>query len=230
MSADPSLPADFHGPVRLFPLPNLVLFPGVIQPLHVFEPRYRQLMADALRDDRLIAMALLQPDWEEEYLQRPAIHPVVCVGRIVKEEHLSDGRYNLLLHGLNRARIVEELTTDKLYRTARVRILEDVPLPSPAIERELRQKLTEVLTAWFTSQAAILAQIQKLLGSGMSVGNLCDIFSFTLPVEVEVKQQLLEQIEIERRTQQLLDYLTPRLPDTSASTALHRFPPQFSDN
>src|SRR5262245_20349927 len=87
----------FAGLARLFPLPNLVLFPHVIQPLHIFEPRYRQLLADALVDDRLMAMALLQPGWEKDYHQRPPIHPVVCLGRIFKEEKLADGRYNLLL-------------------------------------------------------------------------------------------------------------------------------------
>src|SRR5271157_5053748 len=91
--------SGFGGTVRLFPLPNLVLFPHVIQPLHVFEPRYRQLMEDALQADRLTAMALLQPGWEDTKNQRPAIHPVVCIGRIFKEERLADGRFNLLLQG-----------------------------------------------------------------------------------------------------------------------------------
>ena len=64
MSGDASHPDDFSGPVRLFPLPNLVLFPYVLQPLHIFQPRYRELMADALHDDRLIALATLKPGWE----------------------------------------------------------------------------------------------------------------------------------------------------------------------
>src|SRR5437588_755419 len=83
---------NLGGTARLFPLPNLVLFPYVIQPLHVFEPRYRRLLADALAGDRLMAMALLKPGWEEDYQQRPAIHPVVCLGKIFKEERLPDGR------------------------------------------------------------------------------------------------------------------------------------------
>ena len=68
-------PDEFAGTARLFPLPNLVLFPHVVQPLHIFEPRYRQLMADALADDRLIAMALLRPGWEEDYHRKPADPP-----------------------------------------------------------------------------------------------------------------------------------------------------------
>src|SRR5437588_601321 len=95
---------DFTGTARLFPLPNLVLFPSVIQPLHIFEPRYRALMGDALADDRLMALALLRPGWEEDYHKAPTIYPVVCLGRIFQEERLADGRYNLLLHGLSPAR------------------------------------------------------------------------------------------------------------------------------
>src|SRR5947208_11484422 len=91
--------ANFDGRVRLFPLPNLVLFPRVVQPLHVFEPRYRQLMADALDTDRLIAMALLRPGWEADYEKAPPLHPTVCLGRIQQEERLGDGRYNFLLQG-----------------------------------------------------------------------------------------------------------------------------------
>ena len=83
MSQNPPGLEDFCGTVRLFPLPNLVLFPHVAQPLHIFEPRYRQMTADALEDDRLLAMALLQPDAEEQGAA-PPIHRVVCVGRILQ--------------------------------------------------------------------------------------------------------------------------------------------------
>src|SRR5262245_25424794 len=108
-----SLIIDFGGTARLFPLPNLVLFPHVAQPLHIFEPRYRRLMDDALQGDRLIATALLQPGWEQEYNNAPPLHAMTCLGRIQQEEHLPDGRYNLLLHGLCRARIIEEVKTDR---------------------------------------------------------------------------------------------------------------------
>src|SRR5262249_36873339 len=137
MNPDPTSLGDFSGTARLFPLPNLVLFPYVIQPLHIFEPRYRRLMADALADDRLMAMALLKPGWEGDYHKRPAIHPVVCLGKIFKEERLADGRYNLLLHGLARARVLEELPAEKPYRSARVELLADVPVHAARTEQEL---------------------------------------------------------------------------------------------
>src|SRR5574339_310094 len=91
------VPRDFEGTARLFPLPNLVLFPHVVQPLHVFEPRYRQMTVDALAGDRLIALVLLKPGWEAEYEGRPGIYPVACLGRLVADQKLPDGRYNLHL-------------------------------------------------------------------------------------------------------------------------------------
>src|SRR5438874_6479728 len=97
MSDDVSPLANYSGTARLFPLPNLVLFPHVVQPLHVFEPRYRQMTADALADDRLITMVLLKPGWEDAGNKPAALHPVACLGRVVADQLLPDGRYNLLL-------------------------------------------------------------------------------------------------------------------------------------
>jgi uncharacterized protein len=230
MSGDSSLPVNFNGTVRLFPLPNLVLFPHVVQPLHIFEPRYRQLMADALRDDRLITLATLKPGWEEAYQANPPIYPVVCIGRILQEQTLPDGRSNLLLHGLRRASIIEEISINKLYRTARVEIHEDVPVASPLVEQDLRRKLSEYLHAWFAQQTAALEQLRKLMESTLPLGALCDVFCFSLNMEVELKQALLEQLDVEQRARRLLEYLGPRLPTKLATDETRRFPPEFSDN
>src|SRR5450432_1929344 len=85
--------------VALFPLPNVVLFPRAILPLHIFEERYKTMTADALCGAKRIAMALLRPGWEKNYYCRPAIEPIVCVGTIVSHERLADGKYNFLLQG-----------------------------------------------------------------------------------------------------------------------------------
>ena len=92
----------------LFPLPNVVLFPNVFLPLHIFEPRYREMVADALAGDRLIGMVLLRPGWEHDYEGRPPVYPIGCSGVITHVERLPDGRYNIVLRGLERFRIVEE--------------------------------------------------------------------------------------------------------------------------
>ena len=102
MSGSHLLPDDFAGLVRLFPLPDLVMFPHVVQPLRVFEPRYVAMLEDATQDDQLITMALLQPGWEADYDGQPPIHSTVCVGRVISQSQQTDGSYNLLLAGLAR--------------------------------------------------------------------------------------------------------------------------------
>jgi len=231
MNPDPTSLGNFSGTARLFPLPNLVLFPYVIQPLHVFEPRYRRLLADALAGDRLMAMALLKPGWEEDYQQRPAIHPVVCLGKIFKEERLPDGRYNLLLHGLARARVLEELPNGKPYRSARVELLADVPVHPARTEQELRKQLEVQMTRWFQGQSQALEQLRQLLKSTLSLGTLSDIFSFALALGVEVKQQLLGEVRVEPRVRTLLACLeTNSPPETVPPAADRKFPPEFSAN
>jgi uncharacterized protein len=234
MRDDPTSLSDFSGTARLFPLPDLVLFPSVVQPLHIFESRYRQMMGDALAGDRLIALALLRPGWEEDYHQQPPIFPVVCLGRIFKEKRLADGRYNLLLHGLSRARIVEELNTDYPYRIARVELLTEGPDPTGAAGRELRERLGKQMERWLASRDAALDQLENLLKSGLTLGALCDIFSFALPFESELKQGLLEETDPGRRVEQLLTHLQTFAPPPGQSELAdqtpRRFPPEFSSN
>src|SRR6476469_5242590 len=92
----------------LFPLPNVVLFPNVFLPLHIFEPRYREMVADALTADRLIGMVLLRPGWDRDYEGRPPIFPIGCSGVMTHVEQLDDGRFNIVLRGLERFRVVDE--------------------------------------------------------------------------------------------------------------------------
>src|SRR3954454_14857174 len=105
--------------IPVFPLPNVVLFPTVSLPLHIFEPRYREMVTDALEGDRIIGMALLRPGWEGSYEGQPPIYPVGCAGLITHSERLSDGRYNIVLRGLEKFRIVRE-HGHRSYRTAEV--------------------------------------------------------------------------------------------------------------
>jgi Lon protease-like protein len=222
MSNEPSPLAGFAGTVRLFPLPSLVLFPHVMQPLHIFEPRYRQMTTDALAGDRLVTLALLRPGWEADYEGRPALHPVACVGKILADQRLEDGRFNLLVRGLSRARIVEELESGKLYRSARVDLLSEVAVADKKQERTLRRQLVKLAPPWFPAQGAILEQLHKLLQSDLPLGALCDIVSFAVPLTVEAKQRLLEELQVGRRARRLLKHLRP--------AAERKFPPEFSVN
>lgn len=95
-------------PLPLFPLPTVVLFPNVFLPLHIFEPRYRQMVGDALNGDRMIGIILLKPGFEPEYEGQPAVYEVGCSGLITHVERLPDGRYNIVLRGLEKFRLLDE--------------------------------------------------------------------------------------------------------------------------
>jgi Lon protease-like protein len=177
-----------------------------------------------------MALALLRPGWQEDYHKAPPIHPVVCLGRITQEERLPDGRYNLLLLGLARARVLEELPTPKLYRTARVELLPDVPVPDPHEEKELARRLAGRVLDFFANHPATRAQLRRLLESEAPLGMLCDVCGFALPLEVQAKQQLLAEPDVARRVRLLLEGLDGLGPAPGAAAAGHKFPPDFSAN
>jgi len=221
--------ADFGGIVRLFPLPGLVFFPHVVQPLHIFEPRYRQMTADALAGDQLITMVLPRPGWEEDYDGRPALHPVACVGQVVTAHPLPDGRYNLLLRGVSRARILEELPQDKLYRQARVQLLAERPVADAVRQEAWRRRLLEKLPAWFPDSPVVVEKFRQVfLSADLSPGVLCDTLAFALPLDVEVKQALLAELDDEARLVRLLEHLETKTPPAPA--APRRPPLDFSVN
>lgn len=228
MSPDPVSLEGFRGMARLFPLPDLVLFPSVVQPLHIFEPRYRQMLADALDDDRLLALVLLRPGFEAEYHDRPPIHSIACLGRIFNEQRLGDGRFNLLLHGLRRIRIDHELPPDQPYRMARVELLDEEPMTSAADEARLRGEMRRQLPPLLQAHGGAIDQAEKLLESDMPLGMLCDVFSFALPLDPEWKQQLLEELHPGRRAASLLAGLGELVPPPQGEG--RRFPPDFSSN
>jgi Lon protease-like protein len=225
MNEDPlSLPPGFQDTVRLFALPNVVLFPRVTQRLHIFEPRYRQMTADALAGDRLIAMALLRPGWEAAYEAAPPVWPTVCVGRVVAHEALPDGRYDLHLLGLSRAHILEEVPNGKLYRSARVRLLPDVPVVSQETEADLRRELRRLIPEWCRESQPAAEALLKLIHSGMCLGGVGDVLCYVLPLRQEFRQAQLEDADVERRVRRLVEHLDRQKP------ARPRFPPEFSVN
>lgn len=225
MNEDELALSHFSSRARLFPLPNLVLFPHVVQPLHVFEPRYRRLTARALAGDRLMALVLLKPGWEADYDNRPAVHSVACLGRIVADQRLDDGRYNLLLRGLGRIRIRRELADDEPFRTARAELFPDVP-PAPSEATRLRHDLGERVLPRFNGQSH--KQLSELFAGELPLGALADILSFALPLTVTDKQELLDEADVARRVIRLSALIEMLAPTTG--TADRKFPPDFSAN
>ncbi len=131
--------------IPLFPLPNVVLFPTVFMPLHIFEPRYREMVRDALEGDRIIGIVMLKAGYEDDYAGRPAIYPVGCAGLISHTEPLDDGRYNLVLRGLEKFRVVSEERVGG-YRLAEVEALEEsLDAAAQAVLRDERHRLESLL-------------------------------------------------------------------------------------
>jgi Lon protease-like protein len=214
---------------RLFPLPGLVFFPHAVLPLHIFEPRYRQMTEDALSTDSLITMVRMRPDLANFIRAEPSpIESVGCLGKIIRYERLSDGRFNLLLVGLKRIRICAELPTGKPYRIASAEVVDDVPPERP--ESHAEQRLIERFRRGLAAKQGIDPDLQKLLDSGaIELGALTDVIAYTLKVPSRLKQELLAESDVDRRVELLLRILGE--PGRALRSSWSRsFPPPFSRN
>jgi hypothetical protein len=187
----------------LFPLPNVVLFPNVFLPLHVFEQRYREMVADALDADRLIGMVLLRPGWEPGYEGRPPVYPIGCSGVITHVDRLDDGCFNIVLRGVERFRIVEE-DHGRNYRRAVVEPLVESGLTPDDrdVVRTQRAKLEALL-----SPAIGTAETDPRTTAAMSDEDLVNALAQYLALEPIEKQALLEQQGLRRRAESLVELL-----------------------
>jgi Lon protease-like protein len=224
-------PAAFSGVARLFPLPNLVTFPHVMQPLHIFEPRYRAMLEEAIAEDGLIGMANLSPGWENDYEGRPPIRPIACLCRVATHHRTEEGTYNVLLVGLKRIKIVRQLPPQKLFREAEVELLDDV---YPADNQPQRQALQRRLVRCFRRVLPKLAmpqgQIEHLLSTQVSLGMLTDIVAYTLQLDQKIKEDLLAQPLPDLRALLLLECLEAPAKEAAMPRGTRGFPPEFSVN
>src|SRR5438270_3750462 len=212
--------------VPLFPLPNVVLFPRAVLPLHIFEERYKAMTADALAvgGRRRVAMALLKPGWEKNYYGRPAIDPVVCVGEILTHEQLPDGKYNFLLQGVARARISQEIPTlgDKPYRTADLKPLRETKVIDIELADE-RRRLSDLLKSDVAAEFPCAQQFLQLLDGPLSTASVADLVAFHVLDDVSIKQSLLAEYDVRRRISRLIDALK-RLHPPAVPAAISKFP------
>lgn len=221
---------QFSGLAPVFPLPNAVLFPHLSVPLHIFEERYRQMIADALAGDRLIALALLKPGWETDRTGKPKLHEMMCLGRITAEEQLPSGRYNLVLEGLQRVVLIEESATNLPYRQGRFEQYRDLYSREPLIDRELRSR--ELLHGFrgLIAAESIDVMVHQLLNASIPLGILCDLLASALQTGVEAKQEILEELDVDLRSDLLLQRIREVQRLTKAQSNLRTFPPPFSLN
>ena len=190
----------------LFPLPNVVLFPNVFLPLHIFEPRYREMVADALAGDRMIGMVLLRPGWDRDYEGRPPIYAIGCSGVLTHAERLPDGCYNLVLRGIERFRILEE-DHALSYRRAVVEPLREPPLDAGDRTAILHQR---------SKLESMLGPSQSGAGDprmpvSMSDEDLVNALAQYLDLEPLEKQALLEQSCLRTRAESLVELLEMKI-------------------
>jgi uncharacterized protein len=217
---------DFSNQCRLFPLPDVVLFPHTLLPLHIFEPRYRQMTEDALADDQLVTMVQVRPVVKgSPWVEPVPIMDVGCLGKIIQHERLANGRFNFLLMGCKRVRLKREILSAKLYRIAEAEIIEDEEA-DPAIETR-RDELIGLFRRAFEKRQRLDKDLSALLQSSVPLGVLSDIIAHALGLPPLTKQELLAEPKVERRVETLRRILRHIVHnDESASV----FPPPFSAN
>lgn len=200
--------STFGGVARLFPLPSTVLFPDAIAPLKVFEPRYVEMTREAIDDDGLIALALLKPGWQSDYEGNPPLHEVVCLGRIIQKREQPTGQFSLVLYGIARARIEEELESEP-FRRARVRIIEDVldPADREAVADHLRRSL-DLVPAVHHIVSEVRRMAGRLRGVDGSPGRYADAIANVVPhLDVPGRYEILAETDVRRRFERLIELL-----------------------
>jgi Lon protease-like protein len=186
----------------IFPLPEITLFPGTLLPLHIFEARYRAMVGDALARDRRICMVQLEPGYEASYAGKPPVRAVGGLGEIVSCERLATGRYDLVLRGEARVRIVQERPTDTLYRVVVAQRIEDV---APAADVT---PLVERVRAACRSLLGVLGRpanfLDAALADGQGPGVIADRIAAGVLPGAAVRQELLETAEVDLRLNRLV--------------------------
>jgi Lon protease-like protein len=193
--------------IPLFPLPNVVLFPAALLPLHIFEPRYRAMTADALDGERLIGMVMLRPGWEKDSAGTPAVFPVGCAGFITHADRLPDGRYNIVLRGQERFRIQQERCAREgveIYRVAQIESMPEAPAKhgSSAIS-EARQRLERLIAK------RLQQSTDEVIPNGIADEDL--IYGIAQHLEPLEKQALLECDGLLHRCRTLTELIEMRM-------------------
>jgi len=186
----------------IFPLPQVQLFPHALLPLHVFEPRYRALARDCLVGERRIAVAMLEPGFEAEYEGRPAVKAVCGVGEIVAHHAHADGRYDILLRGKARVRIVEELPPDRPYRLVNAIVLDDRYRPGLdlALSRQALVALCDKLAAALPSGGDTLRNLAR---QDVDPSATADVLAAALVTQPDQRQELVEMLDVAARIERV---------------------------
>jgi Lon protease-like protein len=196
--------------VPIFPLPNVVFFPKTLLPLHIFEERYRAMTREALSGEGRIVMVLLREGWEGSYYGNPAVHDVACLGQIETSEELEGGKYNIVLSGVCRVRLVREVQSSP-YRVAEVDLLEDRPWDDDALEVVRRRNHLAGLFTRFTELVTDGKFRAPELVPQLNFEGLVHLVATTVNVPAEEKQKILEFDDVRDRCDALIPVLRRQL-------------------
>ena len=204
-----SVRINFNLPVPLFPLPEPILLPQSVAPLHIFEPRYRQMIEETLDRAGQIGVACFADDsWREDYDGTPALRPVVCLGQIVQHEQVSDG-YQIVLHGICRARIVSmvEPSGDVQYRAAHLR-----PMISPKDKESdlsaVRSEMESLLCDTDLSKLESVSMVRKCLEDReIDTGTLLEVIAAALVHDADLRYEILAEASVAGRADLVRDEL-----------------------
>ncbi len=196
--------------IPIFPLPNVVFFPDTYLPLHIFEPRYRDMVAETGQASACIGMVLLREGWESDYHGNPPVFSLGCVGRIQTITPLKDGRSNLILQGLARFAIEEECC-DARYRKAKISVRSRQPFHTIA-DDAVRTTVTELAVRYLHARQA--RELSTLVtNASISDAVLVNSLSSCLDFTSLEKQFLLESESLYQQTRRLTDLLRFKLSD-----------------
>jgi Lon protease-like protein len=189
--------------VPIFPLPDTVFFPHTLLPLHIFEPRYKALISDALAGDKMLGIVQLRPGWHDDYFGTPPIYKMLGVGKIVEVDKFDDGRYDIVLSGMYRTQVRQEISGEH-YRRAEVEVIDD--LVPPGKKQEVEDVHTILLRIYEKLSDALPEGLSILPGVDiytLSPGMLVDVMTSLLVDDSYERQSLLAEPDVSRR-QQLL--------------------------
>jgi Lon protease-like protein len=186
---------DALASLAIFPLPDAVLLPGSVLPLHVFEQRYRDMMGDVLDGDPVLAIARLRPGYEHDYQGRPPVFATAGVGRVVSHDLLEDGRYNILVQGLGRVRIENELPPQESYRRVRARLLTDDTSRRPDEVIATHTQLLALCERVADSLGDTGEQLRELLQTTDTPAECADVIGAALLTSPDARQDLLEALD-----------------------------------
>jgi len=186
--------------LKVFPLPSAVLLPGAALPLHIFEQRYRDMVKDALATDGIFAMAQVLPGQEGRLQGHPDLEEMLCAGVVTLNEQLEDGRYNLVLVGVARCRVVRELPQTLAYREVEAELLEDAPYAGEE-ETLLRSAVIELIARLPEEVGQRIGQVAARVRGGA----LADLLAATIAPDAARRFEVLCELDVRQRLRDVLD-------------------------